>query len=228
MYVPSNRLCYICGAGSPETLDHIFPKGLFPKPIPCNLPRRLPACRECNEGLSKDEEVFRVFLTSGMAYENKSGFRIWEERIVPDLQGKRPGLKPYIKSFAKIIPAFSESGDLLGKMGVLEVERQPIQRIFYKIAKGLFFLDTNKVLPDDVHILVDYFTEPERTVSPPLDEAIKGAKKVTLGEGVVTYWRNIVKDDPTASVTWLQFYEDKVFLMCTFKQEIFEHVEEII
>lgn len=195
--------------------------------MPSNLPPRLPSCRQCNEGLSKDEELFRVFVASGKAYERQAGFRIWTERVRPDLQGDRPGLKPFLKSLTKVVPVISESGDLLGQAGILETERQPIQHVLYKIAKGLYFLDTNQVLPDDVEILADYFDKPEHLVSPPLDEAIKGSKKIAYGNGVVTYWRNTAKDDPTASLTWLLFYEDKAFLICTFREETLEAAKEV-
>lgn len=223
----SNRICYLCGVRPANTKDHLFPEGLFPKPIPSNLPARLPACRQCNNRLSKDEELFRVFVASGMAYQRQAGFRIWTEKIRPDLQGKRRGLKRLLKSLAKVVPVISKSGGFLGQASILEIQRQPIQRVLYKIAKGLYFLDTNQVLPDDVEILADYFDKPEGLVSPPFDEVIKGAKKFTYGNGVVTYWRNTVKDDPTASLTWLLFYEDKAFLICTFRHEILKAVNEV-
>ena len=171
--------------------------------------------------------MFRVFVASGMAYERQMGFRIWTERIRPDLQGNRPGLKPFLKSLTMVIPVISERGNFLGRAGILEIERQPIQRVLYKIAKGLYFLDTNQILPDGVQILADYFDKPERLTSPPLDEAIKGAKRIDFGNGVVTYWRNTMKDDPTASLTWLIFYEDKAFLICTFRQETLEAAKEV-
>jgi hypothetical protein len=77
------------------------------------------------------------------------------------------------------------------------------------------------VLPSNVNIEFGYGAEnPDRFVAPPLDEAIKGAKRVEYGDGVVTYWRNIVSDDPTASITWLKFYEDKIFMIVTFRKEI--------
>lgn len=122
-----------------------------------------------------------------MAYETQAGFRIWTERIRPDLQGKRRGLKPLLKSLAKVVPVISESGEFLGQAGILEIERQPIQRVLRKIARGLYFLDTNQVLSDDMQILADYFHEPEGIVSPLLDEAIKGAKKLLMA----TVWSPI-------------------------------------
>ncbi len=210
------KKCYLCGSKLADTRDHLFPGSWFNKPLPTNL-RTLPACSECNNALSSDEEQFRVFLASGMAYGNEPGFRIWNERIRPDLKGGRPRLKPLIRSYIRKARVLSESGALLGHTLVLEMDREIINRVLRKIAKGLYYLDTGAVLPENVQILVDYANgKPERFISPPLDEAIKGAKKVDLGDGVVTYWRNTMKDDPTNSITWLKFYEDKVFMICTY------------
>lgn len=210
--------CYICGANTADTKDHLFPKGLFPRPLPTDLPQKLPACRVCNEGLSKDEEIFRIFVASGKAYERKAGHRIWTERVRPGLQGKRIGLKAYLRSITEVLPVVSRRGGILGHVGIMEVEREPIHRVLNKIAKGFYFLDTGRILSGDVRILADYFDDPEQMVSPPLDEAIRRAKRVDLGDGVVTYWRNTVADDPALSITWLQFYQDKAFLICTFRE----------
>ncbi len=61
-----------------------------------------------------------------MAYESKMGFRIWTERIRPDLKGARLGLKPLLRSLTKVAPVVSESGALLGHTLVLEVDPEPI------------------------------------------------------------------------------------------------------
>jgi hypothetical protein len=155
-----------------------------------------------------------------MAYETESGFRIWNERIRPDLKGSRPMLKPLIRSQVKAARVLSESGTLLGYTLVLEMPRETINRVLRKIAKGLYYLDTGEVLPDQVQILTDYANgRPERFVSPPLDEAIKKSRRMDLGNGVVTYWRNTMKDDPAASITWLKFYEQKIFMICTYRED---------
>jgi hypothetical protein len=180
------------------------------------LPRRIPACYECNNGLSKDEELFRIFAASGMAYESNTGNRIWNEKIRSALQGRRPGLKPLIKSMAKPIVILNKAGLLLGTALILEVDPAPINRVIRKIAKGLYYLDTGKVLSSKVEILVEYENEkPERFFTPPLDDAIRSAKEVRLGRGEVIYWRNTIKDNPEESLTWIKFYEDKTFLICT-------------
>lgn len=218
--IVSSNICYLCGnRPTKSNIDHIFPKGLFNKPLTSNLPQLI-TCEQCNNRLSHAEELFRVFLASGMAYESNAGKRIWDERIRPDLKGKRPLLKPLIKSMLKQARVVNESGIILAKTLVLEVNSEPINRVLHKIAKGLYYLDTQRVLPSEVDILVGYDAEkPERFISPPLDDAIRGAKKVELGQGEVTYWRNIIKDNPEESLTWIRFYKDKIFLICTTRQD---------
>ncbi len=218
MDVNSKNICCLCGLRTAETLDHLFPKCLFNIPRPSNLPQRIPACKECNNGLSKDEEIFRVFLASGMAYESAAGNRIWTEGIRPDLKGKRPLLKQRIRSMVKQARVVSKSGNFIGYAHILEMNREPINRVLHKIAKGLYYLDTQRVLPHEVEMLVGYNAENPEIFSPPLDEALRRAKKIELGNGDITYWRNIIKDNPEESLTWIKFYEDKIFLICTTRQ----------
>jgi len=155
-----------------------------------------------------------------MAYETEAGSRIWIERIRPDLQRRRLAQRLLKQSQLKVARVQLESGELLGYTLISEADREAVNRVLHKIAKGLFFMDTGKVLPDSVEILADYAAgQPERFISPPLDEAIKGAKRVDYGDGVVTYWRNTIKDEPTTSITWLKFYQDKFFMICTFRTE---------
>jgi len=216
----NTNTCYLCGLRPAETKDHLFPKALFPRPLPGNLPRGLPACRQCNNELSKDEDKFRFFLASGMAYEREAGRRIWDERIRSALQGRRPGLKPLVWSMVKVAKVQSESGTMLGDWPISELDRETSKRVLSKITKGLYYLDTKQPLPSDVQILFDYDAgKPERLISPPLDKVIREAKRVDYGDGVVSCWRNRMKDDPTASITWLRFYEDKLFMVITFREE---------
>ena len=216
----NTNICYLCGLRPAETKDHLFPRALFPRPLPSNLPIGLPACRQCNNELSKDEEQFRFFLASGMAYESEAGRRIWDERIRSALKGRRPGFKPLARSMVKVAKIQSESGTVLGDWPISELDRETSKRVLSKIVKGLYFIETRQLLPSDVQILCDYGEEhPERFIAPPLDEAIKKAKRVDYGGGVVNCWRNTIKDDPTASITWLRFYEDKLFMVVTFREE---------
>jgi len=213
--VELNKICCLCGLRKADTRGHLFPKGLFNTPRPSNLPRRIPTCNECDNGLSKDEEDFRTFLGMGMAYESNAGKRIWTEKIRPALKTR---LKQRIRPMVKQLRILDKSGTVVGYLPIGQIDRDSANRVLRKIAKGLYYLDTQRVLPSEVEILVGYYTENPKIISPPLDEAIRGAKKIRLGEGEVTYWRNTIKDNPEESLTWIRFYKDKVFLICTTRQ----------
>lgn len=215
MDMNSENVCCLCGLKKADiTKEHVFPKGIFNTPRPTNLPQRIPACFECNNGLSKDEDDFRVFLTAGTAYESNAGKQMWTEKIRPALKRR---LKQRIRHMVKQSRIMDKSGNVVGHLPILEVERESVNRVLKKIAKGLYYLDTQRVLAGEVEIHVGYYEE-NPDIFPPLDEAIKGAKRVDLGQGEVTYWRNTIKDNFEESLTRIQFYEDKIFLICTTRQ----------
>jgi len=56
----NKRFCVHCG-GPSETVDHVPSKVLLDEPYPENL-MAVPACRECNNGLSLDEEYLACLL----------------------------------------------------------------------------------------------------------------------------------------------------------------------
>jgi hypothetical protein len=95
-----------------------------------------------------------------------------------------------------------------------------------KIAKGLYYLETGKPLPDNVKLLFKYAgDEPRKLIQPPLDEAIKSAKKTVLGENVIAYWRNTIDGDPANSMTWLVFNRFHSFLILTYTENVLEKTD---
>lgn len=108
----------------------------------------------------------------------------------------------------KQVRVVSETGNFIGYLLIGEIDRDSANRVLQKIAKGLYYLDTQRVLSSEVEILVGYYAEKPEMISPPLDGALKRAKKIELGNGEVTYWRNTIKDNPAESLTWIRFYGD--------------------
>jgi len=88
--------------------------------------------------------------------------------------------------------------------------------VLSKIAKGLYYLDTGEPLADYVELQFKYGGDkPQKLIQPHFDKAKQGAKRTDLGQGVVTYWRNVIKDDPSNSMTWLLFFDVHAFLVLT-------------
>lgn len=141
--------------------------------MPTDLPTG-PACRECNNSFSDDEELFRALVTSGMAYETTSGRHIWDKRVRPSLQQNRRGFKTLLRKLVTAVKL--PSGTALG----LEFEPGRINRVLSKIAKGLYYIDRGEPLPNNVKLLFRY-DEPRKLIEPPLDKGIKGAKKQFWG-----------------------------------------------
>ena len=54
-------ICAFCGIEGEITDDHVPPKNLF-EGFPDNELIKVPACKKCNGGSSKDDEYFRAFL----------------------------------------------------------------------------------------------------------------------------------------------------------------------
>ena len=213
--VNSKNICCLCGLRTAETSDHLFPRGFFNSPRPDNLPT-IPACFECNNGLSEDEDDFRTFLSMGMAYESNAGKRIWTGKIHPAL--KKGRLKQRIKPMVKLYRYVDKSRNVDLCVPVGEIDRSSANQVLRKIAKGLYYLDTQRVLPSEIEIRVGYYTETPEILSPPFDGCIRRARRVDLGQGEVTYWRITVEDKPEESLTWIRFYEDKIFLILTARQ----------
>lgn len=59
--------CYLCGAPA-TSLDHIPPKGIFPRPLPAKTNLiTVPACEKCNGGSKEDDHYFRICIIQAAA-----------------------------------------------------------------------------------------------------------------------------------------------------------------
>jgi len=66
-------LCALCGKNTATTKDHIPPQGIYPKPRDNNINfNTVPACVECNNGSSVEDEEFKVLMgiSTGVHHEN--------------------------------------------------------------------------------------------------------------------------------------------------------------
>lgn len=73
-----------------RVLHHIFPRGLFNRPVPPDV-LTAPACEGCQQTLQPDEEYFRTFAAAG-AYQDASARELWEGRITRSFDNS-PGLR---------------------------------------------------------------------------------------------------------------------------------------
>src|SRR5215469_1001870 len=103
-------LCVYCGLIA-DSKDHAPPKCLMLPPLPSNL-ITLPACKECNNGFSFDENVVRAFLSlignhPHLEEERKPG--AWLDRTLQ----RSPRIKQILEAARQPDGRYSLTGDLL-------------------------------------------------------------------------------------------------------------------
>lgn len=212
------QVCYLCGQRLGDTRDHVFPRLLFPKgKAPTNL-ITLPACAQCNNKLSKDEEVFQQLILSGRALDTDVAREVWETKVRPNLKDKNRGLRQRVLRQTEIRKSVTFWGQQLHNWPVLNVDSASITRVLSKTVRGLYYLECRERLPDDVKIEVWFSQDQyERLIVPQL---MPYARKTEVAKDILTYWRVIAADNPAASMTWFVFYHWNVFCVATVPPEV--------
>jgi hypothetical protein len=89
--------CIYCGCQIAEvsaSADHVPSRILLVDPLPENLPT-IPACDECNNGVSRDEEYFSAFLSATLSGTSKPDEQINEKaaKILTRQEGLRASIE---------------------------------------------------------------------------------------------------------------------------------------
>lgn len=195
-----NNSCYICGATDDLTRDHVPPKNLFPDPKPSNL-ITVPCCRRCNVGFSKDDELFRIWASSGQSC-SLAGKWIWRNKVAPSLETRNKKLKEHLKKNLG-------TAKLDALLGGIEVPTFgiPVDRanpFIIRLTKGLL----RHFHPDydygDIPFLVNH-------LAPKPKHLAIFAQMTSLlsyderGDGVFRFWHGFAKDAPNRGV-WVYLF----------------------
>jgi hypothetical protein len=195
-----------------DTRDHVPPDVLFPSPKPSNL-ITVPACKPCNQGFQKDDEVLALVLSSLMG-TNTAGRSIWNTKVAGGLLKRSPKLRQAIGSTLHYQPYPFRDGRK-GLAAALLIERSRVLRVLRRIVRGLAWHEYGccDFADDKVRVL----TDAELQVLPEVEAQRLAAH---FGTGVE---RVIVKDvfeyhyaaaagRPEDSAWWLIFYGETRFL----------------
>ena len=205
--------CYICEERPGTTKDRLFPRNLFPKPLPTDLPT-LPACMECQAKLSRNEELFRVFVLGGRPFGTESGRKMWIDRIRPSLR-KRTGLRPLLQRLVRPLYVADEQGRITGVTGIMELPPDAMTGIIGKFAKGLYLLNTGQRAAPDAEISFDYAQSDFDNLIGRYRPFFPSARHKCHGGDIACYWWLQAVDSPYATVTYLVFYRWTAFLVVT-------------
>lgn len=200
--------CYLCGGPDADTNDHVFPKSLFPKPRPTLL--TAPACRNCNQSLSLDEEYFRAFVLAS-TYPHPQAKKLWIGPLRRSLT-RTPKFKQMLASQLRSYEAHTSDGRHLGRVDAFFGETNRIDRVLEKMVRGLYLRHVGDAISRDV-----VFQHSQVTLSNcdrvPWD-LIDPMPTIPVGDCVV-YRFGIAEDDPRHSMWVLLFYERSCFIVTT-------------
>jgi hypothetical protein len=194
------KVCAICGYGRATTRDHLPPRGIFPRPLPVRMVT-VPACSDCNNGASDQDDRFRLYLAASTAYFNDAATRLWRERVLPTLHANGRLRREFSTNFGDGIHQRAD-----GTIDRREGFRWPISAyspVLERIARGLYYHHFDECLGRraqcEIHMvsaLPDKFVE--QTNDWPTDH---------VGNEIFTYRYGRAEEAPLRSYWVFQFFK---------------------
>jgi hypothetical protein len=134
-------LCYLCGERQATTDDHVPPQNLFPNNAQFKG-FKVPACRDCNNGLAKDDEYLRDVLTMGCI--NADALQVLREKTIPSMrrpwaQLQRVRKQDRILARTFQAPMNSPGGLHLQPKLAIQFDTERIDRVCARIVRGLYY-----------------------------------------------------------------------------------------
>jgi hypothetical protein len=218
--------CAYCGKVEILTRDHIPPKSLFPGFKRQNL-ISVPCCQDCNQNASKDDEYFRLFLTTRWGSYNQLDVReIWQ-KVLRSLQ--KPEAEGFAESFKQSLrPAnvVTEQGVLL-PTGIFYVESRRIREEIKRITKGLYYYENKTRLLDGYEVkaiageeVLQFDKEFVDSLLTNIFPIIRANPQRSFGKGLFTYRFAQADLDSPSSVWLMSFYRNAYFLSWIFPEKL--------
>lgn len=198
------RVCYRCGSPA-TTREHVVPRCLYPDP-PAHKLLTVPACRDCNNALTKDEEYFRTVLASAWI-ESDAARKVAEQKVHPSFnRPERDGLRKLLLANSRDIYLPSNHGFVL--TAILKADGARMDRVAEKIVRGLYYHETKKkkVMPPDAKMQFSWQPKewlPDLALSGPWGDV---DPKVFLYHYVIT-------PDHSRSIWWMVFYKSFMYVV---------------
>jgi hypothetical protein len=203
----NQKLCAYCGNPA-TTRDHVPPEKLFTPPLPDNL-ITVPACEQCNNGASDDDEVFRneLSIMAGSFGESAKA----AERLQPTMRGiqRNKAMLRRMVPAAQLVERYTPSGLYLGHGYAVPVVPGLQQRVINRIVRGLYWHQFQTRLGDDAEVTL-VFIDKRRSH---WREALYTFRSLQLSHVVIgdgetfQYLYGRANDDLTSSVWLLIFFK---------------------
>lgn len=212
------NICAYCGRAEPETMDHIPPQNLFPKPRPSNM-ITVPCCEGCRVGWSDDDEYFRVAIVSAIGtHENEYAQEVY--RVLLRSMGKetKAGFASLIRKSLMKVEVQTEAGLYLGDVPAIKVNKKRCDRVAQRIIRGLFFHEKGHPVPEGYKVENRFYQFGfERIVkslgNPPFVE------QRVIGNSIFIYTFASCTGEPDCTIWLSVFFRGLPFIGYTIKPE---------
>ena len=214
-------LCIFCNKEKATTNDHVVSKQLYPKPWPSDF-KTVPSCLTCNKSFQKDEDYFRIAITSSFdVIENsKAAKNVLLGPVMRSFE-RNPVLTSVITKDMKMFPISSEDGQSIFFVPSYSIDKERISNVVNKIIRGLFYIEKGKPLLTNCEVLINLDINDQ--VWQCFSKQPK--KEIGKGQGVFEYqFFNVEKNEFLTS--WLicfykRFYIFAVTISPEFKANIY-------
>ena len=208
--------CYLCGQeiADDRSDDHVPAKQFFAKSIRKvhNLSGliTLVAHRSCNKAFELDEDYFAASLVP-LAIESPSGLALAQAKAARLAEGRSRGL------ILKTLREFEEkpSGlSLPGNLIIKRVEGKRLVRVAWKIVRGLFKIESKRILPESTPFMIEVF-EPEiaaKSTENQVWEVVKAQPGKGAYPGVFDYKYMFGREGDLALHAWGMLFWDQIMI----------------
>ena len=210
--------CYLCGKPieSDHSMDHVPPKQFYAEELRLriNLSQlvTIPAHGACNRAYEKDEEYFTWSL-SPLAVGSTAGDALARDRV--QKLKRRNRLARLYEMVRREFDRFPSGLHLPGGRVVKHFDGGRVNRIVWKLARGLYFHHNDSVLPDDTPFTTELI-EPERARETAgtnaLWERVKSQPPCGSYGGVFEYKYFVATIDDKTLHSWGMLLWDKIMV----------------
>ena len=210
-------ICYLCGLDieSDRSMDHVPPKQFYATSLRSDLNLSqlvtIPAHGACNTSFEKDEEYFTWSL-SPLAVGSTAGNALARERAEKLAAGRSVPL------FHAVRQEFDKQPSGLHLPGGRVIKRFQggrVNRVAWKLVRGLYFHEMSAVLPDDTRFTTEII-EPERareaSGTNPVWEEVKAQDPRGSYGGVFEYKYLLGDADGKKLHVWGMLVWDKIMI----------------
>lgn len=202
------KTCALCGSNDVVGgYDHLPPQAIFRKPRPKNL-ITVPACIKCNNGSSKDDEVFKTFLAFllGISPATDSLFK--------------SAISTARKKFSRYILANMQRAYLTTPSGIIYDQGYTIpftpeianafESVIRRITTGLYYHHFgNKYIGHNTAFQMRFHNTLTKEM---IDQVVFSVNRI--GEGHFTYGYAKAVEDSKCITLWLFEFYEKYWISC--------------